>query len=76
MDRTAPATALSRSASSNTIKGAFPPSSMLNFLSVLEDCCMSNFPTLVDPVKDNLLICMTSDQFGPFAAIGRMRRAH
>lgn len=47
------------SASSKTIKGAFPPSSIDIFLSVDEDCCIKILPTRVDPVKDTLWTCAT-----------------
>ena len=53
-DATAPATAASRSASSKTRKGAFPPSSRLTFLTVPAHCSMSCFPISVEPVKLNL----------------------
>ena len=45
----APQTALSISASSNTIKGAFPPSSRDSFFNPAR--LANHFPTLVDPVK-------------------------
>lgn len=51
-----PATAISRSASSNTMSAAFPPSSRLIFFKVVEARPASFFPTPVDPVKLNLLI--------------------
>src|SRR5580704_6805164 len=47
----APSMALLTSASSNTIKGALPPSSIETFLSVLADCSTSILPIGVDPVK-------------------------
>ncbi len=50
----APCTAASRSASSNTMKGALPPSSMLVFLMVGAHWASSLAPTSVEPVKDSL----------------------
>ncbi|KAH3678653.1 hypothetical protein OGATHE_000203 [Ogataea polymorpha] len=47
-----PAAAFSRSASSKTTNGAFPPSSIDSRLSVLELCSISSLPTRVEPVKD------------------------
>src|SRR3954447_18029680 len=47
----APSTARSRSASSNTMKGALPPSSIETFFMVEADCCMRSLPTSVEPVK-------------------------
>lgn len=60
--RTAPATALSRSASSKMIRGAFPPSSIESFLSVDEDCCMRILPTRVLPVNETLCTCERDQQ--------------
>ena len=37
-------------------KGAFPPNSSDIFFMVSADCCISNFPTRVDPVKEILRI--------------------
>ncbi len=51
---TAPSTARSRSASSNTRNGAFPPSSMDTRSSRAADCSTSFLPTSVDPVNDTL----------------------
>ena len=50
----APATAASMSASSNTMRGAFPPSSSDMRFTLSALCCMSSFPTRVDPVKEIL----------------------
>ena len=50
----APATASSRSASSKTTNGAFPPSSREIFLSPGAHCAISSFPISVDPVKPSL----------------------
>ena len=50
----APSTALSRSASSKTMKGALPPSSSDTRLTVVMQRAASIFPTGVEPVKVNL----------------------
>src|SRR6516165_845735 len=50
----APLTAISMSASSKTINGALPPSSIEVFLTVAAHCSISNLPTSVEPVKVNL----------------------
>ncbi len=47
----APSTALSRSASSKTMKGALPPSSSASFLMVGAHCAIRMRPTSVEPVK-------------------------
>ena len=47
----APPTALSRSASGQTMNGALPPSSIDVRITVRDACSSSNFPTWVDPVK-------------------------
>src|SRR5262249_42436275 len=47
----APSTAASRSASSNTMNGALPPSSIDAFFTVFEHCSRSTLPTWVEPVK-------------------------
>jgi hypothetical protein len=47
----APSTALSTSASSNTMKGALPPSSRLSFFTVGALCAIRMRPTSVLPVK-------------------------
>src|SRR5439155_21180789 len=49
-----PSTALSRSASSNTMNGALPPSSSESFLTVLAHCAISVLPVSVDPVNESL----------------------
>lgn len=41
-------------ASSNTMKGELPPSSMLRLFKLLAACCISSLPTLVDPVNEIL----------------------
>ena len=53
-DAIAPATASSRSASSNTMNGALPPSSRLTFFTVSEHWRIRSLPTCVEPVNDNL----------------------
>ena len=50
----APSTAASISASSNTMNGALPPSSMDTFFTVPAHCSISFFPTGVEPVKVSL----------------------
>src|SRR4029077_19909592 len=54
-EATAPSTAASRSASSNTIKGAFPPNSRESFLIVPAHCSISTLPTSVEPVNESFL---------------------
>ena len=53
-----PLTAFSRSASSKTRTGAFPPSSSEIFLTVEAQSRMRTLPTAVDPVKDTLRTCL------------------
>src|SRR5688572_30536512 len=53
-DAIAPFTAASRSASSNTMNGALPPSSSDTFLIVPAHCDISSLPTAVEPVKLSL----------------------
>ena len=50
----APATASSRSASSNTMNGALPPSSSEIFLRPGAHCAMRSFPTSLEPVNPSL----------------------
>ena len=50
----APATAASRSASSNTMNGALPPSSSDTFFIVPAHCAISSLPIAVEPVNDSL----------------------
>src|SRR5438477_8790657 len=54
LDAIAPLTAISISASSNTMNGALPPSSSETFLTVLAHCAINCLPTSVEPVKVNL----------------------
>src|SRR4028118_1763238 len=51
LDAMAPCTAASRSASSNTMKGALPPNSIEVFLMVGAHCASSTRPASVLPVK-------------------------
>jgi hypothetical protein len=51
----APSTASSRSASSNTMKGALPPSSIEVRSTFSAHCSSSSLPTLVEPVNDSFL---------------------
>src|SRR5690242_3099486 len=53
-DTIAPSAAASRSASSNTMKGALPPSSSEIFLMVGATCFISKRPTSFEPVNDSL----------------------
>ena len=52
--QSAPSTAASRFASSNTMFGDLPPSSSVHFLIVDEASCMIRRPTSVEPVNDTL----------------------
>src|SRR5690349_23937484 len=52
-DAIAPVTAASRSASSKTMNGAFPPSSSDTFFTVEAHCRISSLPTSVEPVNEN-----------------------
>src|SRR6187402_3024799 len=54
LEMIAPSAAASRSASSNTMNGALPPSSSEIFLIVGATCFISSRPTSVDPVNDTL----------------------
>ena len=51
LEAMAPATALSRSASSKTMNGALPPSSSPSFLMVGAHCAIRMRPISVEPVK-------------------------
>ena len=50
----APSTALSRSASSKTINGALPPSSIETFRTLSAESAIRALPTPVEPVKESL----------------------
>src|SRR5580658_9675009 len=50
----APLTAISIAASSKTMKGALPPSSIEVFLTVAAHCSINNLPISVEPVKVSL----------------------
>src|SRR5687767_15856780 len=54
-DAIAPSTAASRSASSNTMNGALPPSSSDSFFTVSAHCFIRSLPTSVEPVNDSFL---------------------
>src|SRR4029077_7203003 len=54
LEASAPSTAASRSASSNTMKGALPPSSIEVFFTVFEHCSRRILPPAVEPVKVTL----------------------
>src|SRR3989441_7577903 len=56
LDAMAPCTAASRSASSKTMNGALPPSSIDSFFSVGAHCAVSTRPTSVEPVKLSFFI--------------------
>src|SRR2546426_11321986 len=62
-----PSTAASRSASSNTMNGALPPSSSERFLIVSADCFMSVRPVSVEPVKEGLRTAGGGDRWPPRA---------
>src|SRR4051794_16003702 len=51
----APSTALSMSASSNTMNGALPPSSIDTFFTLDAHLVISSLPTSVEPVKVSFL---------------------
>src|SRR3970282_383202 len=72
LEARAPSTAESRSASSNTMKGALPPSSSDTFLTVLAHCCINCLPISVEPVKVNLRtsgLVVSSLPIGPDAPV-------
>src|SRR5437773_2362919 len=54
LDAIAPLTAISISASSNTMNGALPPSSSETFFTVPAHCSISSLPISVEPVKVSL----------------------
>src|SRR5678809_333778 len=54
LEAIAPSTAASRSASSNTMNGALPPSSRESFFTVSAHCFMRRLPVAVEPVNDSL----------------------
>src|SRR5688572_23622801 len=54
LEAIAPLTAASRSASSNTMNGALPPSSRDTFFTVPAHCDINSLPTSVEPVKLSL----------------------
>src|SRR5205814_433780 len=62
------AIAASRSASSNTMNGALPPSSSDSFFTVPAHCAMSFLPTAVEPVKVTLRTLVLEVISPPIAA--------
>jgi hypothetical protein len=56
-------TAISISASSQTMNGALPPSSSDGFFTVPAHRCISNLPTSVEPVKVSCqgLVCLVPE---------------
>ena len=74
LEAIAPSTAASRSASSNTMNGALPPSSSETFFTVDAHCAISSLPTSVEPVNENLRtsgFCVSSRP-----TFGRLLRRH
>ena len=72
LEASAPSTAASRSASSNTMNGALPPSSSDTFFTVPAHCSISFLPTSVEPVKVNLRtigLVVSSLPMGPAAPV-------
>src|SRR5260370_36470296 len=67
LDATAPSTAASRSASSNTMNGALPPSSSDNFLIVSAHWRTSTRPVSVAPVQDSLRTIGLAQNSAPIA---------
>ena len=63
----APLTAASRSASSNTMNGALPPSSSETFFSVSAAWRISNLPVRVEPVNDSLRTMLDACSAPPIA---------
>ena len=69
-DAIAPVTAASRSASSNTMNGALPPSSSDTRLTVCAACAISSFPTAVEPVNVSLRTVGLSASSAPTSSAG------
>ena len=69
-DAIAPSTAASRSASSNTMNGALPPSSSESFLIVPAHCAISTLPIAVDPVNDSFRTTGFAVSSPPISAAG------
>jgi hypothetical protein len=67
---TAPVTAASRSASSNTMNGALPPSSIETRLSVSAHWRTSFLPTAVDPVNVSLRTTGLRHSSAPISSAG------
>src|SRR6201995_4075196 len=72
----APTTAASRSASSNTMNGALPPSSIDVFLIVGAHCASSFAPTSVDPVNDSFRTSGLEVNSAPIADDPPVRMLH
>lgn len=64
-EATTPAAAVSISASSNTMKGALPPSSSETLFTVSAAPAMSCLPTAVEPVKPILRTVFDSSSVSP-----------
>lgn len=64
-----PLAALSKSALSNTTKGAFPPNSICTFLTCCAHWDRSILPTAVEPVNDIFLINWCSHSNFPIADV-------
>src|SRR6188472_4379150 len=64
----APSTARSRSASSKTMKGALPPSSIDTFLTLAAHLAISALPTSVEPVKVSFLTSQFEQISSPISA--------
>jgi hypothetical protein len=63
----APLTAASRSASSKTMKGAWPPSSIETRFTVSAHCFKSRLPTSVLPVKESFRTVLLAQSSPPIA---------
>lgn len=66
-DAMSPVAAASRFASSNTMNGALPPSSMLTRLSVAAERSMRYLPTFVEPVNPILRTVLLDRSASPIA---------
>jgi hypothetical protein len=71
LETRAPSTAASTSASSKTMKGAWPPSSRERRFMVSADCLIRSLPTSVEPVKESLRT-RRSSMIGAVMAEGSM----
>jgi hypothetical protein len=68
-----PSAAASRSASSKTRKGAFPPSSIVTRFTVEAESAISFFPTAVEPVKLSFLMSGLRVNSGPMTEASPVR---